>query len=217
MSEIQPPRQVCWCERGDSNPMGLPARMIAYTAKAYPTSLMRHLLPVLVTRHWPSEVFRKIRDAVGMGHATVLHSTRHTFCKLLGSAGADAFTVQRLAGHSSVVISQRYTNTDSKQKGGGDCPARKTEYCKTEAGKWYHQGLGGDGGMADAQRLGRCAERRAGSTPVPRTKIACCLCGTKPIAERESLPVSEPRETVNNSSPYFTGEPFPQTSGFGCR
>jgi integrase len=40
----------------------------------------------------------------------VLHSTRHTFCTRLGEAGADAFAIQRLAGHSSITISQRYVH-----------------------------------------------------------------------------------------------------------
>jgi integrase len=38
----------------------------------------------------------------------VLHSLRHTFLTRMGEAGADAFTIMRLAGHSTVVVSQRY-------------------------------------------------------------------------------------------------------------
>jgi integrase len=38
----------------------------------------------------------------------VLHSLRHTCLTRLGEAGADAFTIMKLAGHSSVTISQRY-------------------------------------------------------------------------------------------------------------
>jgi integrase len=37
----------------------------------------------------------------------VLHSCRHTALTRLGEAGADAFTIMRLAGHSSVTVSQR--------------------------------------------------------------------------------------------------------------
>jgi len=40
----------------------------------------------------------------------VLHSCRHTFCTRLGESGCDAFTIQRLAGHSSITISQRYVH-----------------------------------------------------------------------------------------------------------
>ncbi|MGF7178889.1 tyrosine-type recombinase/integrase [Tunturiibacter psychrotolerans] len=40
----------------------------------------------------------------------VLHSLRHTALTRLGEAGADAFTIMKLAGHSSVTISQRYVH-----------------------------------------------------------------------------------------------------------
>ena len=38
----------------------------------------------------------------------VLHSLRHTFLTRFGEAGADAFTIKKVAGHSSVTISERY-------------------------------------------------------------------------------------------------------------
>jgi integrase len=37
----------------------------------------------------------------------VLHSLRHTMLTRLGESGVDAFTMMRIAGHSSVVVSQR--------------------------------------------------------------------------------------------------------------
>jgi integrase len=40
----------------------------------------------------------------------VLHSLRHTCLTRLGEAGADSFTIMKLAGHSSVTISQRYVH-----------------------------------------------------------------------------------------------------------
>ena len=40
----------------------------------------------------------------------VLHSLRHTCLTRLGEAGADAFTIMKLAGHSSVTVSQRYVH-----------------------------------------------------------------------------------------------------------
>jgi len=40
----------------------------------------------------------------------VLHSLRHTCLTRLGEAGADAFTIMRLAEHSSVTVSQRYVH-----------------------------------------------------------------------------------------------------------
>ena len=38
----------------------------------------------------------------------VIHSLRHTFLTRFGEAGADAFTIKKVAGHSSVTISERY-------------------------------------------------------------------------------------------------------------
>jgi integrase len=61
-------------------------------------------------RNWVSEQFAGIRDALSLPWDCVLHSTRHTFCTRLGESGCDAFTIQRLAGHSSIVISQRYVH-----------------------------------------------------------------------------------------------------------
>ena len=40
----------------------------------------------------------------------VLHSLRHTFLTRLGEAGADAFTIMKIAGHSSVTVSQKYVH-----------------------------------------------------------------------------------------------------------
>ncbi len=38
----------------------------------------------------------------------VLHSLRHTMLIRLGESGVDAFTNMRIAGHSSIVVFQRY-------------------------------------------------------------------------------------------------------------
>ena len=38
----------------------------------------------------------------------MIHSLRHTFLTRFGEAGADAFTIKKVAGHSSVTISERY-------------------------------------------------------------------------------------------------------------
>jgi integrase len=62
-----------------------------------------------LTRHYATQQFRLLADALRM-HETVLHSTRHTFCTRLGESGCDAFTIQKLAGHSSITTSQRYVH-----------------------------------------------------------------------------------------------------------
>ena len=40
----------------------------------------------------------------------VIHSLRHTMLTRLGKSGADAFTIMRIAGQSSVAVSQRYVH-----------------------------------------------------------------------------------------------------------
>ena len=63
-----------------------------------------------LSRSWASEQFRTLRDAMKLPDDCVVHSTRHTFCTRLGESGVGAFEIQRLAGHSSIVISQKYVH-----------------------------------------------------------------------------------------------------------
>src|SRR5262249_5832400 len=51
-----------------------------------------------------------LRDKLGMDPDFVLHSLRHTMLTRLGESGADAFTIKRIAGHSSITISERYVH-----------------------------------------------------------------------------------------------------------
>jgi integrase len=52
----------------------------------------------------------KLRALLKFPSDFVLHSLRHTLLTRLGHAGVDAFTMMRIAGHSSVTISQRYVH-----------------------------------------------------------------------------------------------------------
>ncbi len=52
----------------------------------------------------------RVRALLKMPPDFVLHSLRHTFGTRLGESGADAFTIMRLMGHSSVTVSQRYVH-----------------------------------------------------------------------------------------------------------
>jgi integrase len=49
----------------------------------------------------------------------VLHSLRHTMLTRLGESGVDAFTIMRIAGHSSIVVSQRYIHPTPGSRGAG--------------------------------------------------------------------------------------------------
>jgi integrase len=53
---------------------------------------------------------QEIRDRLKLPAEFVPHSLRHTFGTRLGEAGADAFTIMKLMGHSSITISQRYVH-----------------------------------------------------------------------------------------------------------
>jgi integrase len=52
----------------------------------------------------------RLRAALKLSGEFVLHSLRHTYRTRLGEAGADAFSIMRLMGHSSVTVSQRYVH-----------------------------------------------------------------------------------------------------------
>lgn len=51
-----------------------------------------------------------VRTALELPKDFVIHSLRHTMLTRLGEAGAEAFTIMRIAGHSSVTVSQRYVH-----------------------------------------------------------------------------------------------------------
>ncbi len=63
-----------------------------------------------ITHDWLSHTFLDTRRKLKIPDECVLHSTRHTFCTRLGERGADAFAIQRLAGHSSITVSQKYVH-----------------------------------------------------------------------------------------------------------
>jgi integrase len=51
-----------------------------------------------------------VRSALKLPKDFVIHSLRHTMLTRLGEAGADAFSIMKIAGHSSVTVSQRYVH-----------------------------------------------------------------------------------------------------------
>jgi len=53
---------------------------------------------------------KRLRTLLKLPGDFVLHSLRHTYGTRLGEAGADAFTIMRLMGHSSVTVSERYVH-----------------------------------------------------------------------------------------------------------
>lgn len=52
----------------------------------------------------------RLRTTLKLPKDFVIHSLRHTMLTRLGEAGTDAFTIMRIAGHSTVTVSQRYVH-----------------------------------------------------------------------------------------------------------
>ena len=55
-----------------------------------------------------------VRRRLKLPEEFVLYSLRHTALTRLGENGADAFTIMRIVGHSSVTTSQRYVQPSSE-------------------------------------------------------------------------------------------------------
>jgi len=64
--------------------------------------------PYLVTS--VNHLHQKVRASLGLPRDFVIHSLRHTMLTRLGESGVDAFTIMRVAGHSSITVSQRYVH-----------------------------------------------------------------------------------------------------------
>src|SRR5690606_33483367 len=58
----------------------------------------------------------KLRAALKLPEDFVVHSFRHTMLTRLGLSGADVFTIKKIAGHSSVQVSERYVHPSSESK-----------------------------------------------------------------------------------------------------
>jgi len=52
----------------------------------------------------------EVRTTLKLPSDFVVHSLRHSMLTRLGEAGADAFSIMKIAGHSSVTVSQRYVH-----------------------------------------------------------------------------------------------------------
>jgi len=59
---------------------------------------------------WLNQQHAEVRKRLKLPADFVPHSFRHTFGTRLGEAGADAFTIMRLMGHSTVTVSQKYVH-----------------------------------------------------------------------------------------------------------
>jgi len=60
-----------------------------------------------------------LKERLQLPKDCVIHSLGHTFLTRFGEAGADAFTIKKVAGHSSVTISERYIHPTPEGQGRG--------------------------------------------------------------------------------------------------
>jgi integrase len=56
------------------------------------------------------DLHQRARTVLHLPKDFVIHSLRHTMLTRLGESGVDAFTIMRIAGHSSITVSQRYVH-----------------------------------------------------------------------------------------------------------
>jgi integrase len=71
--------------------------------------------PILVTSL--DHQHDRVREALKLPKDFVIHSLRHTMLTRLGESGAGAFGIMRIAGHSSVTVSQRYVHPSEESTG----------------------------------------------------------------------------------------------------
>jgi integrase len=57
-----------------------------------------------------SHQHQRLRALLKLPKDFVIHSLRHTMLTRLGEAGVDAFAIMRIAGHSTITVSQRYVH-----------------------------------------------------------------------------------------------------------
>ncbi|MGO8759238.1 MAG: tyrosine-type recombinase/integrase [Terracidiphilus sp.] len=89
-----------------------------------PSTAGLYLLTGTASRTWGTSIKRLRRDVCApkvkgkrrqiFPADFVLHSLRHTMLTGLGESGVDAFALKRIAGHSSIVVSQRYIQSTPK-------------------------------------------------------------------------------------------------------
>jgi integrase len=56
----------------------------------------------------------RVRTRLQLPKEAVIHSLRHTMLTRLGESGVDVFTIMKIAGHSSVTVSEKYVHPSSE-------------------------------------------------------------------------------------------------------
>lgn len=85
-------------------------------AKGYVFTLDGAPLGSLKKSYYAALASAGIKRVNARGERINWHSLRHTFGSLLGAAGADPVTIQKLMGHANLETTQRYLHTDKDRK-----------------------------------------------------------------------------------------------------
>ena len=88
-------------------------RVVPLTGRAYGVLQERmHNTPMFdpLTNHTASQMWRRVRWEMGMDDEGefVMHAFRHTYGSTLANAGTDAFRLQKVMGHKSIITTQGY-------------------------------------------------------------------------------------------------------------
>lgn len=99
--------RVCTTKSGQPRMVPLTERAQAIFDRRMDALVFPDLTKRQITYHW-----NRMKEALGLANeaAFVPHILRHEFCSRLADRGVNASAIQRLAGHSSLVVTQRYVN-----------------------------------------------------------------------------------------------------------
>lgn len=68
-----------------------------------------------ITQPWAGHPFLAIRRELNLPEDCVLHALRHSYLTRLGNSGVSPFVLQKLAGHSNIALTARYSHPDDEQ------------------------------------------------------------------------------------------------------
>jgi integrase len=115
----------------------------ARKADAKSAGVSRRLARGAVPHKFVRSPAQRCPNRAGAPDDFVVHSLRHTMLTRLGEAGADAFTIMRIAGHSSVSVSQRYVHPTPEGLERAFEQREKLKFGEVRAGRGGSQGGGG--------------------------------------------------------------------------
>lgn len=112
---VRPSPQICPARftRRKTLPSSIPAAAIQISSCACTQSGMGTVRMCPASAHFEKSTLKKQhRKALRLSRVRpfVLYSLRHTFLTRLGESGCDAWTLARIAGHSSTAMSARYVH-----------------------------------------------------------------------------------------------------------